>query len=977
MQVILWLVLVLLCPIAGAVDEGEKVENRRTQSSALTEREQQFLLKNPVLRVHNEMDWPPFNFNVDGQPTGYSIDYMDLLAEKLGIHVRYISGPTWEEFLGMMKTGEVDVMLNIVNTRERRQYLGFTKPYLVTSEVIYARNNIRGIRSLDDLAGKTVIIPKGFFTVDAIRKYYPDINVITADNVRQCLEAVAFGRADATVGIVGVMKYIAQKNFIPNLVLAAPVNDSRLASAMSIAVNKRNRMLRDILQKGMALISEDEVVRIRQRWADRQVSSVLNLNREEQRFISAHPVIRAHVERDYAPFLFSKEGRAIGYGVDYMHLLAEKLGIDIEYKNELTWDEALSSLERREVDLVLAMVNTPERRRYTKFTTPFLTTYTGIAVRKENRTLANLDKLPGHRVGAVKGYWHADALSSHYPGIEVTTYASNLKVLEAVSSGEVDAGLGSNPVFRFLMAQNYMTDLTTQIVGDVDLFKKTEEALGVRSDWPMLRDLLNRAIASVTQDELVRLEQKWQLQLSGKALSSVIFSTEEVQYLKQRGEIKVCVEPDWLPYEAISERGKHIGISADYIRLLEGRLGTRIRLVPTGSWAESLFYAQSRKCDVLALATATPQRASYLNFTEPYLSFSNVIATRVEELYVESVEQLKGKRVGVVMGHSPQEKMVLEYPGVELVPVDSVADGLERVRVGSVFGFVGAVATIGQVIQGSDLSDVKIAGSLGFNRSLSVAVRSDDPTLLSVINKGLRSITSEERQEIHRRWIKVEYQAAVDYDLIIQITITAVLILAFLIYRNHNLVRYNKKVQHANMELAEAHHLLMEKRDELAKLSITDPLTQVFNRLKLDEIFGQEIQRAERYGKVFSVIMLDIDDFKTINDHYGHQMGDRVLVMIASVLKDELRVTDTLGRWGGEEFFLICPETTLQSAGKVAESLRTRIEAMQFPGVRRVTASFGVATYSEGEFENEMIGRADQALYRAKVAGKNLVRLSD
>lgn len=966
---------VLVCLLI-LFDTGMAISSNHELGPSFTENEQQYLEAHPVLRVHNERDWPPFNFNADGSPSGYSIDYMDLLAKKIGVRVQYITGPSWDEFLSMMKSGEIDVMLNIVNTKSRRSFLSFTKPYLVTSEVIYTRKNTSGIESLDDLVGKTVALPKGFFTVTTLQEYYPGIKLILVKNARESLEAVAFGRADATVGIAGVMQYLVQKNFIPNLRLAAPVNDSRMASVMNLGVAKENLILRDILQKGMAEITEDEVVTIRQRWEDRQATSVLALSQEEKRFLRAHPIIRAHVERDYAPFLFSKDGRAVGYGVDYLHLLAEKLGIDIDYRNNLNWSEALTGLKQRDIDLVLAMVETPERQRYTTFTSPFLTTYTGIAVRKENRQLNSIEALSGQKVGVVKGYWHGDALKIHFPDITVLTYPDNLTSLEAVSSGEVVATLGSNPVLLYLMTQNYMTDLTTSMIVDERAFKRTEEALGVRSDWPELRDMFNRAIASVTQEELVRLEQKWQLHLPSNTLSLVTFSPEEIRYLKKRGDITICVDPDWLPYEAINQRGEHVGVSADLIQLIAGRLGKNIRVVATRDWEESLRFAKNRKCDMLPLASKTPHRTIYMDFTEPYLSFPNVIATRMDELFVESIEQIHGRRIGVVKGHSLVETLARDYPNLSLVQVESVSDGLEMVRQGNIFGFIGAVATIGQAIQEEDYLDVKITGNLGLTRNLSIGVRNDEPLLFEVIKKVLASVTLEERQQIQNKWIKVKYSAKVDYSFVIQILLVAALITAFFIYRNRSLARYNRKVQFANEEMAEAHRLLMEKTDELARLSITDPLTQIFNRLKLDEIFSQEIQRAERYGKSFSVIMLDIDDFKSINDRFGHQVGDSVLVTLAKTLKEELRVTDTLGRWGGEEFFIICPETVLAGASQVAENLRASIERIQFETMGHVTASFGVATYREGEYENEMIGRADKALYRAKVSGKNQVCLS-
>jgi diguanylate cyclase (GGDEF)-like protein len=168
---------------------------------------------------------------------------------------------------------------------------------------------------------------------------------------------------------------------------------------------------------------------------------------------------------------------------------------------------------------------------------------------------------------------------------------------------------------------------------------------------------------------------------------------------------------------------------------------------------------------------------------------------------------------------------------------------------------------------------------------------------------------------------------------------------------------------------------LSEKADELEELSITDRLTALYNRLKLDETFATEIERAKRYQTPLSVMILDVDHFKSVNDTYGHQVGDRILVELADILRQNIRASDYPGRWGGEEFLVICPQTDLDGASAVAEKLRAAIAAHDFPSVGTKTSSFGVATYQPDESEEELMARADAALYRAKETGRNRVEV--
>ncbi len=166
-----------------------------------------------------------------------------------------------------------------------------------------------------------------------------------------------------------------------------------------------------------------------------------------------------------------------------------------------------------------------------------------------------------------------------------------------------------------------------------------------------------------------------------------------------------------------------------------------------------------------------------------------------------------------------------------------------------------------------------------------------------------------------------------------------------------------------------------QKRVE--KLSITDKLTGLYNRLKLDEVFEYEIKQAKRYGIPLSVVLLDIDKFKHVNDTFGHQVGDTVLQEIASLLLKNVRAVDTVGRWGGEEFLILCPQTTLKESANIAQKLRESIEIHSFPHVVRQTASFGVAAYSKDDTKEDIVGRADRALYEAKAKGRNQVVFLD
>ena len=168
---------------------------------------------------------------------------------------------------------------------------------------------------------------------------------------------------------------------------------------------------------------------------------------------------------------------------------------------------------------------------------------------------------------------------------------------------------------------------------------------------------------------------------------------------------------------------------------------------------------------------------------------------------------------------------------------------------------------------------------------------------------------------------------------------------------------------------------LYEKNEELERLSITDKLTGLYNRAKLDSVLNTEFEKAIRYNDIFSVIIMDIDFFKSVNDNFGHQIGDDVLKESAKILSSCIRTSDTLGRWGGEEFLIICPNSKQEDAIKLANRINIAIKQHTFSTYpKKVTMSLGVASYcSIFKKAEDIVASADIALYKAKQTGRDRV----
>lgn len=184
-----------------------------------------------------------------------------------------------------------------------------------------------------------------------------------------------------------------------------------------------------------------------------------------------------------------------------------------------------------------------------------------------------------------------------------------------------------------------------------------------------------------------------------------------------------------------------------------------------------------------------------------------------------------------------------------------------------------------------------------------------------------------------------------------------------------NAVKYSEKKK-------DLYIVVFENITEIHNIAYMDQLTSLANRRKINEVMKESILNHIRYKNVFSIILLDVDYFKVINDTYGHIIGDSVLQQIASLLKNSSRNLDLVGRWGGEEFILILKETNLTNARNLARKICLTIANHTFDIQLKLTASFGVAEYSDGESIDELFKRTDKALYKAKNNGRNRVEVS-
>lgn len=582
-----------------------------------------------------------------------------------------------------------------------------------------------------------------------------------------------------------------------------------------------------------------------------------------------------------------------------------------------------------------------------------------------------------------------------------------------------------------------------------------------------------KEVGLITQKELDHVDMEQFVFNKNRAL----FTEEERAYLASHPVIKLANDIDWEPFEFIDEEKRYRGIAADYFRLFSKKLGIQFVPVEEQRWPEVVTMTKEGELDVYSCAVATPERAEYMSFTKPYLSFPMMLASQENVSFIDDYSQLEGKVIAAVKGYWSEEYLKENYPEIKLLTVDSVHEGLDAVIEGRAFGYIGNLAAINFAIRKYGAEGVRIVGQFGERFELAIGVRKDDPVLFSIMQKALSMITEDERQEIFNRWIKLEVVNKLDTRQLLQIVIPALLMigallftLLFYIYQKRQQKRYIGQIQelsyateidlknfeviwssesfsklsgfplheligmnylrlaggsiseeqlnqiynrvkggrswHGEVEgkskngqsywvdltLTPKKNLLGQIRSVLAtridvtdkkrihQLSITDPLTGLYNRRYFNEVIERELKRAQRQHLPFALAMVDIDYFKKVNDLYGHPHGDMVLKRVASAIQQAFnRAGDFVFRVGGEEFMVVCSFENAISFQEHLEALRNHIETL---GIEHQGAPLGVITISAGGLYlqgaaqssvEKALQQVDQMLYQAKSRGRNNV----
>ena len=333
---------------------------------------------------------------------------------------------------------------------------------------------------------------------------------------------------------------------------------------------------------------------------------------------------------------------------------------------------------------------------------------------------------------------------------------------------------------------------------------------------------------------------------------------EQREYLKDKKELKLCVDPNWLPLEKI-ENNEHIGITSDFFKLISQMIETPISLVETKEWTESLEKIKRRECDILSLAEKTPSREKYLNFTKAYFSAPLVIVTKVGVPFVDNLNSIKEKSLAIVRDYSMEELLKNKYPGINLIEVKSIYEGLAYVQQDKVSGFLDNSLVINYEIQKNNMKDIAITGQFEDTYYLSIASRNDETILNEILEKTLLSIDSNTRTNLINKWKNIKYQVETDYKLVLEILFFGISIIVLFIYWNLKLkdeIRNKEIIQKKLKQSEERFRTLFDIAPVLLDSFDKDGKVVLWNK-ECEKVFGWSFDEITKVKKPLDLFYTD------------------------------------------------------------------------------------------------------------------------
>lgn len=490
------------------IDLTEFIYDENVKEILFTAEEKRYLKNKKSLTVANLTTFPPFNFYENGQPKGYTIDYLRLVGKYTGVDIEFISNKSWNEYLNMLKNKEIDLIPHVAITKDREEYLDFTNFNHIKYITGIAIDKNSNIKSIKDLENNVTAVTKNSFIHTYFKNNFPNYSLFLVDSTYHGVEAVSSGNADAVIGSLPALDHYIQKNWLTNI-RTIIVNDLEESTVvLPMAVSKGNSVLKSILEKVDYAISYSEIVTLKEKWmhSSSRSQGKNNLTKEELTYLKQKKKILMCVLPDWLPFeQIDKDGNHKGIGADLMKIVSTYIDTPIELLPTKEWSESLQNIKDRKCDILPVAMGTPNRRNYMNFTKPYVKEPFVIATKNDKLFIKDSNALSNKKIGFVKNYAFIEILKNKNPDIEIVSVENTKEGLDRVSDGELFGYIDTMPTIGYAMQKYSIFDL--KIAGKLEF--DVEISVASRNDEVLLNSIMQKAMNSISEDNKRTIIGKW------------------------------------------------------------------------------------------------------------------------------------------------------------------------------------------------------------------------------------------------------------------------------------------------------------------------------------------------------------------------------------------------------------------------------------------------------------------------------------
>ncbi|WP_181902216.1 diguanylate cyclase domain-containing protein [Thalassotalea euphylliae] len=895
----------------------------------------------------------PYQFvNDDGEAEGVFADFWRLWAKRQGVKVTFKLSP-WDQSIANVTKHHADFHAGLV-AFEGAENLLFSHSIYPHDSFIYVDVNAQDILSLEQLAPYKVGVVKGLANVDAIT---------AANNISIRYFPTRAAMYDALLN-GELLAFVEQDEFDQRYARIAELQAifpkykrlNYFTGDLQAAVARTNEPLLAFINQGLAKINLSERVGIEKKWLNiaphiAPQTSVLNLG-----FAS-----------NLAPFMgYSASGKPQGLFIDMWRLWAKQTGTNVNFVGD-SLNRSFAQLQRGAIDAHIAFTGTFDETSGLKKATKVYELNSQVFVSNRLPNITSLEQLAGKRVGVFKAAFYVQPLLEQYPDIEFHVFAELANMITAAERGEIDAAISEVETMQVKLVTANLQSLFYVLetpVFPIELFAVVGEGNN------QLAEQIKKGFAAIPREDLHTLESIWLTSHENShyavAEKGIPLTDEQRHWIAANPVLKVGIVKDWEPLEFLDEEGQPTGINRDVVEAITQGAGFELQYFAYENWSALIDAFRQQELDIVLSVSRSIKQNIDFDFSDSYWQMPWSITYRRILGRIDSLADMNGKTLAVVKGYQLVNWIKTNYPAITVNLVNTTSEGLIAVQQGFVDGFLEGLPVASTFAKQESIVPLEVAVVPEIPPQDSrIGIRKGNLMLQSILNQGLSVIDETMRQEIFNRWFDVNIHTGWDKRLVTriaaQIGFLIIVIILFVLLWNRRL--------HKEVDRRKALELQMKH------MATHDELTGLANRTLIKTQMESAIALHQRQGLKLAVLFVDLDGFKGVNDKYGHDFGDIVLQQVAERLRGCVRKSDTICRFGGDEFVILL--TSLNNKEEAAFIAEKIIDVVSKPFLgdqyqATLGSSIGISVFPEDADNGaDLLKTADNLMYRVKSSGKN------